>query len=162
MLMAAAPTESVLLAGAAGSGWRNQCLGCRQGRHYSGLSGVFGDDPIGDRDNTVHRSGQRVRPVEVAQQRKVIGVLLYPGLGPLEQANGIGLLTFRGCRGDLGKKSVSALVESVAYIVSSASTAHLKSLRKRQALLFRSYRSALYGIELEAFVGHLTRSLRMA
>ena len=45
----------------------------------------------------------------------------------------------------LVKKSVSALVESVAYIVSSASTAHLKSLRKRQALLFRSYRSALYG-----------------
>ena len=38
----------------------------------------------------------------------------------------------------LVKKSVSALVESVAYIVSSASTAHLKLLRNRQALLLRS------------------------
>src|SRR5262249_32736501 len=45
----------------------------------------------------------------------------------------------------LVKNRVSALVLSVAYIVSSASIAHLKLLRKRQALLLRSYRSALYG-----------------
>ena len=43
----------------------------------------------------------------------------------------------------LVKNSVSALVQSVAYSVSSASTAHLKSLRNRHALLLRSYRSAL-------------------
>src|SRR6187551_1235183 len=48
----------------------------------------------------------------------------------------------------LVKKRVSALVESVAYIVSSASTAHLKSPRNRQALLLRSYRSALFGSSL--------------
>jgi hypothetical protein len=38
----------------------------------------------------------------------------------------------------LVKNSVSALVESIAYPCSSASMAHLKSLRKRQALLLRS------------------------
>src|SRR5689334_4350800 len=48
----------------------------------------------------------------------------------------------------LVKNRVSALVLSVWYSVSKASTAHLKSLRKRQALLFRSYRSALYGSSL--------------
>ena len=56
-----------------------------------------------DRDDAVHLAGHGVGPVQVAQQRRVVRVLLARRVcGPLEQPRGVRLLTFGGGGADLG------------------------------------------------------------